>query len=219
MCSAKYYAVRVGRTTGIFRDWESCRDQVHGYPNAQYKSFRSSAEAEAFVSATDSILGKRPRDSVEENTSKRPCRETDATVVYTDGSCLSNGQAGALGGVGVWFGADDPRNVSEPLDGVRQTNQRAEIMAVKRALERASDERLEIRTDSQYVIKAFTEWIKRWRVKKFCGVTNADLFQEVDGMLRGRTKAVDFVYVAAHTGEPGNEAADALARSGAARTV
>lgn len=47
--------------------------------------------------------------------------------VWTDGACAGNGQIGSKAGVGVYFGPQDPRNVSRPLDGERQTNQRAEM--------------------------------------------------------------------------------------------
>lgn len=52
-------------------------------------------------------------------------------VVWTDGACQGNGRDGAVAGVGVWFGEDDPRNISEKLEG-KQTNQRAELMAAIR---------------------------------------------------------------------------------------
>lgn len=32
-------------------------------------------------------------------------------IVYCDGACRGNGKAGAIAGVGVWWGADDPRYV------------------------------------------------------------------------------------------------------------
>jgi len=47
-------------------------------------------------------------------------------VVYVDGACQGNGTASARAGYGVYFGPNDPRNLSEPLVGV-QTNQRAEL--------------------------------------------------------------------------------------------
>ena len=34
-----FYAVKVGRNVGIFSDWEICKQQVIGYPNAVYKGF------------------------------------------------------------------------------------------------------------------------------------------------------------------------------------
>ena len=41
----KYYAVRSGRSTGLFETWTACREQIQGYPNAVYKSFLSRQEA------------------------------------------------------------------------------------------------------------------------------------------------------------------------------
>lgn len=35
--------------------------------------------------------------------------------IYTDGSALGNGRAGAVGGVGVWFGPDDARFTSRAI--------------------------------------------------------------------------------------------------------
>ena len=32
----KYYAVRVGRTPGIYLNWDDCKRQVEGYKGAKY---------------------------------------------------------------------------------------------------------------------------------------------------------------------------------------
>lgn len=45
----KYYAVRSGRTTGLFDTWDQCKKQIMGYPNAIYKSFTTLQEAEAYL--------------------------------------------------------------------------------------------------------------------------------------------------------------------------
>ena len=39
----------------------------------------------------------------------------DPIVVYTDGSCLNNGVASARGGIGVFFGDNDTRNISRAI--------------------------------------------------------------------------------------------------------
>lgn len=51
----------------------------------------------------------------------------ETIVVYTDGACPNNGGTAPKGGVGVFFGPRDSRNVSRPLEGPKQTNQRAEM--------------------------------------------------------------------------------------------
>ena len=45
----KFYAVRVGKQPGIYNSWDTARAQVDGYPNAKYKSFKTEAEAQAFM--------------------------------------------------------------------------------------------------------------------------------------------------------------------------
>ena len=112
--------------------------------------------------------------------------------IYTDGSSLSNGQVGANGGVGVWFGPLDKRNISEPLTGTKQTNQRAELTALLRALEVGpKDRRIDIVTDSNYAIKCVTEWSIKWRSNGWLNsahkpVENKDLVQKVVDMLEER---------------------------------
>lgn len=61
---------------------------------------------------------------------------TQEVHVYTDGACQGNHlRKGAIGGVGVWFGKNDPRNLSERLAGDVQTNNRAELTALIKAIE------------------------------------------------------------------------------------
>ena len=95
---------------------------------------------------------------------------SEALAVYTDGACRANGRPGARAGVGVYFGEGDPWNVSEPLpaEGGEQTNQRAEVWAIVRALQRL-DERgvpagreVVVYTDSAYCVNAYYRWIPRW---------------------------------------------------------
>lgn len=42
---SKYYAVRVGRKTGVFDNWVDCKQQTVKYPKAEFKSFFSYQEA------------------------------------------------------------------------------------------------------------------------------------------------------------------------------
>lgn len=112
--------------------------------------------------------------------------------IYTDGSSLNNGQIGANGGVGVWFGPLDKRNISEPLTGTKQTNQRAELTALLRALEVGpKDRKLDIVTDSNYAIKCVTEWNIKWRSNGWLNssnkpVENKDLVQKLVEALEER---------------------------------
>ena len=35
----KYYAVKVGKTPGIYQTWDECKANVDGFSGALYKSF------------------------------------------------------------------------------------------------------------------------------------------------------------------------------------
>ena len=37
MAKKNYYAVKQGKVPGIYRTWDACKAQVHGYPGAIYK--------------------------------------------------------------------------------------------------------------------------------------------------------------------------------------
>lgn len=45
----KYYAVKVGRSTGIFETWDECKASVDGYPGALYKSFKDISDAYTYM--------------------------------------------------------------------------------------------------------------------------------------------------------------------------
>uniref|UniRef100_A0A6A7FPD1 ribonuclease H n=2 Tax=Hirondellea gigas TaxID=1518452 RepID=A0A6A7FPD1_9CRUS len=140
-------------------------------------------------------------------------------VVYTDGCCEFNGKHGAKAGVGVYFGPDNPLNLSEPVRG-RATNNTAEIQAITYALElikRAGFSKAVINTDSQFVISCMTSWLSGWKKrgwKKSDGspVINKedliDLDKASDGLM------VKYNHVKAHSGLEGNEMADKLAKAG-----
>ena len=55
----KFYAVRVGKTPGIYDNWDTCKEMVHGFPGAQYKSFPTKEEAEAYLKNTKESLEKK----------------------------------------------------------------------------------------------------------------------------------------------------------------
>jgi len=122
-------------------------------------------------------------------------------VIYCDGSCVGNGYSGALAGAGVYFGPNDTRNQSLTVPGA-QTNNRGEVWAIIKALEIEPNSALEIKTDSQWAIKCAT---KQWKAKE-----NLDLLKLLWDMLVQRD--VVFTWVKGHSKDPGNEAADKLAK-------
>ena len=49
MAKKNYYAVRIGKTPGIYTDWEDCKAQVTGYKGAVFKGVEERKEAENFM--------------------------------------------------------------------------------------------------------------------------------------------------------------------------
>ncbi|AFY39720.1 Ribonuclease H [[Leptolyngbya] sp. PCC 7376] len=136
--------------------------------------------------------------------------------IYTDGGCINNPGSGGWGVVIQYQNG----SVSELGDHEAQTtNNRMEMQAAIEALKqfRDSDQRepIQLLTDSKYVIDGITKWIKGWKRKgwkKSSGapVLNKDLWQEMDKL---NHPAVQWTHVKGHSGEPGNERADAIANS------
>jgi len=252
----KFYAVARGRVPGIYMDWDTAQLQIKGWKGPRYKKFNTKGEAEEFIrlggkASSAPEPAKTEPDAVEDqgfdsdasddaNVSVHPAKQArkegravpslqdNALCIYTDGSSLGNGKFGAVAGVGVFFGVGDSRNVSEPLQGERQTNQRAELTAILRALEIAPErQEVHIYTDSKYSISCVTEWYINWEKNQWLTalrkpVENKDLIQQVLVKIRDRevngSKTV-FNWVKGHSTDPGNEAADRLAVSGAQRRV
>ena len=142
--------------------------------------------------------------------------------ISTDGSAFDNGKRHAKGGIGVYFGESDPRNVSRPFKIYPVTNQRAELYAMITALKIEKSHRIIIHTDNEYSINCATKWIKVWQKNGWLDrfgrpVKNQDLVKELWDLCRGRL--VTFNHVRAHTERTdrhsiGNREADRLARAG-----
>ena len=95
------------------------------------------------------------------------------------------------------------------------THNRMELMAVLNLLESHPDRPLLIKTDSDIVLKTFTEWLDRWRengMRRPNGrrPKNIDLIKRIDALLKDRDD-IEWKKVRAHTGHLLNECADRLA--------
>ena len=158
----------------------------------------------------------RPPAEMTRRADKTDTSRLPTLTIYTDGSCLNNGEETARAGSGVWYGEDDPRNVSLRVPGTAQSNQSAELYAILHALRSAPpDQAVSIRTDSMYAINGLTENLKIWENQGWMYTKHADLFQSITGWIRYRSNPTRMTWVKGHSGERGNEGADKLAREGA----
>lgn len=98
------------------------------------------------------------------------------------------------------------------------TNNRMEMMAAIMALEALKEPcKITLFTDSVYVRSGMLEWLPGWKARGWKTaskqpVKNVDLWQRLDAARLPHQ--VDWRWVKGHAGDPGNEAADALANKG-----
>jgi ribonuclease HI len=145
-----------------------------------------------------------------------PIPETVGKIVhiYTDGACKGNPGPGGWGALLAWNGTE-----RELFGGERATtNNRMELTAVIEALAALNRPcRVLLHTDSQYVQKGITEWIRGWKARGWKTaskepVKNADLWKKLDEIVRSHD--IEWIWVKGHAGHAGNERADALANRG-----
>ena len=139
---------------------------------------------------------------------------TPKVVFHTDGACSGNPGPGGWGAILEWNGKEKEICGGEPAT----TNNRMELMAAIQALESLTKPcKVELHTDSQYVMKGISEWIhgwkrKNWRTADGKPVKNDDLWKRLDAARLRHD--VDWRWVKGHAGHELNERADALARKG-----
>ncbi len=143
-------------------------------------------------------------------------------IAYTDGACSGNP---GPGGWGLYFKAQNEKGeiLKENKfygNEVHTTNNRMELIGAIKAIEKLNQKNgvsLTIRTDSTYVRKGITEWLSNWKKNNWRKsdkkrVENKDLWEQLDKIVSKHS--VNWEWVKGHSGEKGNEIADALARKG-----
>ncbi|KAF6760766.1 ribonuclease H-like domain-containing protein, partial [Ephemerocybe angulata] len=138
-------------------------------------------------------------------------------IAYTDGSCTNAGYEEAKAGAGIWYGKDDARNKAIRVpSSLPQTNNSAEAAAVLIALQAArSRDTLIIRTDSKFVIDSVNRNRKKIEDSDWLEQSNRSLIEPIIARIRHRKGRTAFEKVKGHSGDEGNDGADALAAIGA----
>jgi ribonuclease HI len=138
-----------------------------------------------------------------------------ATVeIYTDGACRGNPGPGGWGALLI-----AGKHRKSLYGGEHETtNNRMELTAAIEALNALKGKRrVVLHTDSKYVKEGIESWMPNWKARGWKTanrkpVKNQDLWQALDEAV-GRHD-LSWQWVKGHTGNPGNEEADALANRG-----
>lgn len=198
VAKSKVYAVRKGRTTGLFLTWDDCKAQVEGFPGAEYKSFSDSAEAMSYLGITaDSGEVKFP----------------EGVRAYVDGSY--DAATGRFSCGVVMIRTDSEGNsrtrelsaVFDDQEAAKQRNVAGEIMGAKTAIDfclKHGIDEVSIHHDYEGVGK----WADGlWKANN--PLTQG--YRDYVAKARERMK-ISFVKVKAHAGNKYNELADRLAK-------
>ena len=149
----------------------------------------------------------------------KQCDESNY-YVYTDGACSNNGRENAIAGIGIFLGQDDPRNVSELVEG-KQSNNTAELTAIIKTWpiikkDVLDGKKITIVSDSIYAIRCVSSYGEKcaqsfWKKD----IPNKELVKIAYEIYKDN-KNVEFMHIKAHTDNQdvhsiGNDGADRLA--------
>jgi ribonuclease HI len=202
-----FYAVANGKTIGIFVNWTDCKNSVKGYKNAVYQKFDTKEKAENFL-----LTNSKTNETIE-------AKEPDY-YVYTDGACSNNGMINASAGIGIFFGINDLRNLSQKIEG-KQTNNIAELSAIIQTYHIIENDiiqgkKIAIVSDSEYAIKCVSSYGEKCSKKEWnVDIPNKELVKIAYEMYKDKTN-IQFIHIKAHTFNTdmhsvGNDYADKLA--------
>lgn len=192
MTPQKFYAVKIGRETGIFTSWDDCKKQVMGYKGAVYKSFLTKEEAEQYLSGEQKI-------NIE---------QYNGPIAYVDGSYDVKTGAFAAGAVILYN--DKQIEFSEKYTDnelAQMRNVAGEIKASRLVMEYALAkgwESIAIYHDYQGI----AAWCDgSWQAKLSGTQEYRDFYQSIKDKIN-----VHFVKVKGHSGDKYNDLADRLAK-------
>jgi len=189
-----FYAVRNGRTPGIYTTWDDARRQIYRFPSPEYKKFPTEAEARAFLDDTNH---GHPYDE-------------PALICFTDGAALNNGSRHCKAAWAVVWPEHPHLDQAAPLSAFPvPTNNRAEYTAVIQAFQIADQIDstrtlpLHVYTDSLLLKNSLVQWLPGWKKKNYVKsdktpVLNSDLLKELDRWMSLRRLKV--THTRAHTG-------------------
>ncbi len=173
----KYFVVWEGKEPGIYKSWEECKNQVHGFEGALYKGFTTETEArEAFLSPAWNYIGK---NASEKKTSPELIQKVgfpNKDSICVDAAC--SGNPGDMEYRGVYTKTGEEIFHQGPFP--EGTNNVGEFLALVHglALLKQKNSNLPVYSDSKTAIS----WVKARKHKSKLEPTknNARIFELLD---------------------------------------
>lgn len=189
----KFYAVKIGKTPGVYETWGECQNQINGFSGAVYKGFATKEEALAFVG--------------EDSGKQEDPGETLATA-YVDGSYDSATNAFSYGMVLFYEGQE--LHFSKKYDDndlAEMHNVAGEIKGAEAAMRYCLDHDISSVT-IYHDYEGIAKWCNGdWKARKAGTIAYANFYKEASSKVYIR-----FVKVKGHSGDQYNELADKLAK-------
>ena len=206
MAKNNYYAVKVGKTPGIYKTWEECKAQVIGYKGAIYKGFAEKQDAEDFLRGGLSASSTDAASDNDENPQVEP--SVSEITAYVDGS-FSSGKSFGCGCIILKDGEiiAEISKAYEDEELATMRNVAGEIKASELAMQYALDNgytSLSIYHDYQGI----ASWcLGEWKTNKAGTIAYKQFYDDIKDKLK-----VHFIKVKGHSGDEYNEIADRLAK-------
>lgn len=210
MAKKNYYAVRKGKTPGIYRTWEECKSQIDGVSGAIFKGFSTLEEAEAYIRGEEAVPSppvKQPKGK--EVGEPMVSVSEDEAVAYVDGSY--NAETGEYScGVVFLFQGEETHlcKKGEDAELAEMRNVAGEIFGAGLAMAEAV--RLGIgKLTIYHDYQGIASWcLGEWKTNK----EGTRAYKAYYDSLKD-TVEISFKKVKGHSGDVYNEMADKLAKS------
>ena len=192
----KYYAVRVGRKTGVFTTWDECKSAVSGFSGAAYKSFTNKDDAIDFVNGSV----KKADDEEDEKQSE--------AFAYVDGSYDDTTKSYSYGMV-MMHGEEELHFFKkfEKDDMSDMRNVAGEIEGSMAAMKYCMDHNIKS-ISIFYDYEGIEKWCNGdWKAKKEGTKRYVKFYEDAS-----KHVDVDFIKVKGHSGDKYNDLADELAK-------
>lgn len=213
LAKQKVYAVRRGRRPGIYSSWPAAEAEVRGYGGAEFKSFATLSEAEAYMRAEAGEKKEAPsvekfNDEIEQ---KIASLREDGALAFIDGSFDKNDLRGWRYSFGaILFSTEGEVCLNQAYDNpeyIEARNVAGEVEGAKQAILWALEQGKKELT-IYYDYEGIKKWaLKEWKANKKLTQEYRDFFEEKSRLIK-----VHFYHAKSHTGITYNERADELAK-------